>query len=78
MRWAVAFVAAALAIPVLGLLVPLSSPPEGRALPSEAYAAATDALFSGPFPEDQTAADRVDTILAARTRGYFAALAGGR
>jgi hypothetical protein len=77
-KWAVGFLAAALAILALGLLVPLSSPPRGPSLPEHAYAAPTDELFDGPFPEDQSAADRADTILAARTRGYFAALAAGR
>jgi len=73
-RWAVAFAAAAVAVLVLGLLVPLASRP--RAVPpDDAFAAPTDALFDGPFPDRQSAAERMDTIVAARTRGYFAALA---
>ena len=77
-RWAVALVAAAVAVLVLGLLVPLSRQSTSAELPAEAYASATDELFEGPFPDEQSPAARVDTILAARTRGYFAGLAAGR
>lgn len=44
------------------------------AAPLEAFAAPTDALFDGPFPDDQSAAERMDRIVGARTRGYFDAL----
>lgn len=78
-RWTVALIAAAVAALVLGgLLVPLATRTRPGEPPAEAYAAPTDPVFEGPFSEDQSPAERVDMILAARTRGYFAGLAAGR
>jgi len=74
--WRPAIVAAAAAVLLaVGGAYLLGAPSGG--LPEEAYSAPTDALFDAPFPEDQTAAERLDRIVSARTRGYFAALAEG-
>jgi hypothetical protein len=70
--------AAGLAAAVVGSLIVGRPHISTTTLPDEAYAAPTDQLFDGPFPEDQTAAERADLILAARTRGYFAGLAAER
>ena len=71
--YATQLIAAAAILLALALLVPLASP--RRALPDEAYAAPTDPLFEEPFSADQSPSERMDRIVAARTRGYFAALA---
>lgn len=78
LRAAIALAAAATILVAIGLFLVIR-PGSGRAvLPAEALAAPTDALFDGPFPEDQSPADRVDRILQARTRGYFAAQIAAR
>ena len=76
-RWVAGVATLAAAAAVLVIVVPMATT-GGRELPPEAVVGPTDALFSGPFPEGQSAAERADTIVAARTRGYFAALAAGR
>lgn len=71
--WVAGALAASVAICVFGFLY--SVIPQSQATTMEsAYAAPTDALFEGPFPEDQSAAERMDLIVQARTRGYFDAL----
>lgn len=74
-RWLAGLAVAAAALVVLGLLVQLVRAPEPPTMDEAALAGPTDALFEGPFPEDQSPAERLDRIVAARTRGYFAALA---
>lgn len=80
--WAVVALAAGLAAILVGSLLIIDRlaqderpEPIPIALPDEAYTGPTDPLFDGPFPEGQSPADRADRIVAARTRGYFAALA---
>lgn len=84
LRWGAAAMAAAVAVLVMGSLMMLSqlriwtdssSVVVRLEAPAEALSAPTDAVFDGPFPEEQSAAERMDQILAARTRGYFSALA---
>jgi hypothetical protein len=83
--WAGEALAAACAVAVMGSAVVFyltrvvdASSAGLVALPETAYSSPTDALFDGPFPDDQTPAERVDRILEARTRGYFEALAARR
>lgn len=75
-------VAAALVVCALGLIWLYQGPDsDGASITAsrlEGQVAPTDTLFDGPFPEDQSATERVDRIVSARTRGYFAALISER
>ena len=70
--WLAAAIAASFALVALGVLLVVDRDQPLR--PDSAFAAPTDGLFSGPFREDQSPAERMDRIVEARTRGYFDAL----
>lgn len=50
-------------------------PSIARALPDDAYARPSDGLFGAGLPPEQRASERLDAIVASRTRGYFSVLA---
>lgn len=68
----------ALGLVALLLARPKVTPPAVQIAQSDSRAAPTDALFDGPFPEDQRPSERMDRIVAARTRGYFSAQIAAR
>ena len=75
-RWGSVALAASILFIVAGwllLMLPNRTSIEGPTS-VEALAAPTDSLFSEPFEEGQTPSQRVDRIVSARTRGYFAAM----
>ncbi len=87
LRWGAAALAAAVALFALGAVMMLARYGSGMwsgmagmtaELPMEIYSAPTDDVFDEPFPEGQSPAERMDQIVAARTRGYFSALAARR
>lgn len=63
---------AALAVRFVGAA---TNPVAERALPDEAYARPTDALFGAGLAPEQRASARLDAIVSSRTRGYFTGVA---
>lgn len=78
-RWLAIAAAALVAIAIPAGLALTGGPREvsGVVAPSIGFGGPTDAIFGGPFEDDQRASDRMDRIASTRAHDYFAAIAAG-
>lgn len=77
-RWLAIAAAALVAIAVpAGLALTGGARDVPVVAPSIAFGGPTDAIFAGPFADEQRASERMDRIASTRAHDYFAAIAAG-